>query len=31
MPALWPNIVALAIIALVYFTLSVLLLKKQEP
>jgi ribosome-dependent ATPase len=31
MTALWPNIVALAIIALIYFALSVLLLKKQEP
>jgi ribosome-dependent ATPase len=28
--ALWPNIVALAVISLVYFALSVLLLKKQE-
>jgi ribosome-dependent ATPase len=28
--AIWPNIVALAVIAIVYFTISVLLLKKQE-
>ena len=28
--ALWPSLVALAIIAVVYFVLSVLLLKKQE-
>ena len=28
--SLWPNIVALAVIALVYFSVSVLLLKKQE-
>src|SRR5262249_11603380 len=28
--ALWPNLVALAIIAAVYFTASVILLKKQE-
>ena len=30
MPALWPSILALAIIAIVYFSVSVLLLKKQE-
>ena len=30
MAALWPNIVALAVIAAIYFALSVLLLKKQE-
>jgi ribosome-dependent ATPase len=29
-PSLWPNIVALGVIALVYFCVSVLLLKKQE-
>ncbi len=28
--SLWPNVVALAVIALVYFSVSVLLLKKQE-
>ena len=28
--SLWPSIVALAVIALVYFALSVLLLGKQE-
>jgi ribosome-dependent ATPase len=28
--SLWPNVVSLGIIALVYFTVSVLLLKKQE-
>jgi ribosome-dependent ATPase len=28
--ALWPSLVALAVIALVYFTISVTLLKKQE-
>jgi len=28
--AVWPNIAALALIAVVYFSLSVLLLKKQE-
>jgi len=27
---LWPNIVALAVIAMVYFTVSVVLLPKQE-
>jgi ribosome-dependent ATPase len=27
---LWPNIVALAVIAAVYFSLSAILLKKQE-
>jgi ribosome-dependent ATPase len=31
LPAVWPDIVALAAIAAVYFTVSVLLLKKQEP
>jgi ribosome-dependent ATPase len=30
MNALWPNVVALAVIATVYFSVSVLLLKKQE-
>jgi ribosome-dependent ATPase len=30
LPTLWPNIVALAVIAAVYFALSVLLLGKQE-
>jgi len=30
MPAVWPSILALALIAAVYFILSVLLLKKQE-
>jgi ribosome-dependent ATPase len=30
MASLWPNIVALAVIAAAYFLLSVLLLKKQE-
>ena len=30
LPRLWPNLVALALIALIYFALSVLLLKKQE-
>ena len=29
-PALWPSIAALAVIAAVYFVLSVILLKKQE-
>jgi len=29
-PALWPNVLALGAIAVVYFVLSVLLLKKQE-
>jgi ribosome-dependent ATPase len=29
-PTLWPDILALAVIALIYFSLSVLLLKKQE-
>jgi ribosome-dependent ATPase len=31
LPAVWVDIVALAIIAVVYFSVSVLLLKKQEP
>ncbi|MEJ2816445.1 MULTISPECIES: ribosome-associated ATPase/putative transporter RbbA [unclassified Caulobacter] len=30
MAALWPNVLALALIALIYFGLSVVLLKKQE-
>ena len=30
MVALWPNLVALMIIAVVYFSASVILLKKQE-
>jgi ribosome-dependent ATPase len=30
MPALWPSIVSLALIAVIYFTISVALLKKQE-
>ena len=30
MDSLWPNVVALAVIALIYFVLSALLLTKQE-
>jgi ribosome-dependent ATPase len=30
MPALWPSIVALAVIALIYFAVSAMFLKKQE-
>jgi ribosome-dependent ATPase len=30
MPSLWPNIVALAVIAIIYFVICLLLLRKQE-